>query len=153
LVRLEPCLVAIEQFRDLISRDKVSRKAKPLVYGCPLKQSNTGAEVTAADSADLTDRFNLTAVILFFFFFFFPALCVRLQAIACTVLVSRWCRGRLIHPEARTDSPQIARGRELLAEIIRFACRRFGRAVSREPPPRHRHVSPRRSFRSVTLQF
>jgi len=68
-------------------------------------------------------------------------------------------RGRLIHPEARADSPQIARGRELLAEIIRLACRRFGRAVSREPFSRHPRVTVtsvwylRCSFRSVTLQF
>lgn len=40
-------------------------------------------------------------------------------------------RGRLGHPEARADSPQIVRGQELLPEIIRFACRlrRFRRAV------------------------
>lgn len=38
------------------------------------------------------------------------------------VLVHRRNRGRLGHPEARADSPQIVRGRELLPEIIRFAC-------------------------------
>lgn len=54
-------------------------------------------------------------------------------------------RGRLaprsVHPEARADSPQIARGprRELLPEIIRFACPGLSRRIRTCPfytPPR-----------------
>jgi len=66
------------------------------------------------NSADLINRSNFTAVVLFTFFF--PAFCASPND---RMLVSD--RGRLVHPEARADSPQIARGRELLGEIIRLA--------------------------------
>lgn len=59
----------------------------------------------------------------------------------------RRIEGRLDHPEARANSPQIVHGRELLPEIIRFACRlrRFKRAVLCYHENR---TSPSRSRRS-----